>query len=51
VKVPPMTGRVAMVIDSYASLFMEPDLSCDGFARCSASVANVVGPIFLTVQP
>jgi hypothetical protein len=50
VKVPPMTGRVAMVIDAFASS-TEADVVCEGFGGCSGSVANVVGPVYLTVQP
>jgi len=50
VKVPSMTGPVAMVFDGSGE-FTEADVTCEGFASCSGSVATVVGPVYLTVQP
>jgi hypothetical protein len=50
VKVPPLVGRVALVIDG-TGLFLGADVVCDGFGGCAGSAANVVGPVYLTVQP
>jgi len=50
VKVPSMTGPVAMVIDGSGE-FTQADVTCEGFANCSGAVATVVGPVYLTVQP
>jgi hypothetical protein len=50
VKVPPLAGRVALVVDG-TGLFLGADVSCDGFGACAGSAANVVGPLYLTVQP
>jgi hypothetical protein len=50
-KVPPMTGRIALV---FASQPWAPDpmvSSCRGFAYCGAVPSGFVGPVFLTVQP
>jgi hypothetical protein len=49
VKVPRMSGRVAMVVDALAP-FKQADVSCEGFASCGGKEASVVGPIYLTVQ-
>jgi hypothetical protein len=50
VQVPPLTGRVALVVDG-TGLFLGADVVCDGFGACAGSAANVVGPVTLTVQP
>jgi hypothetical protein len=50
VKVPPLTGRAALLIDG-SPWFREADVSCHGFAGCSGKTATVVGPVYLTVQP
>jgi hypothetical protein len=50
VKVPPLVGRVALVVDG-TGLYLGADVSCDGFGACAGSAANVVGPVYLTVQP
>ena len=50
VKVPPLAGRVALVVDG-TGLFLGADVTCDGFGACAGSAANVVGPLTLTVQP
>jgi len=50
VKVPAMTGRVAMVIDGSGEL-TQADVTCEGFASCSGGIATVVGPVYLDVQP
>jgi hypothetical protein len=51
VKVPPLTGRVALVVDDNYLPFREVEISCDGFAGCSGKTSAVVGPVYLTVQP
>ena len=50
VKIPPLAGRVALVVDG-TGLSLGADVSCDGFAACAGSAANVVGPLTLMVQP
>lgn len=50
VEVPAFTGRAVLIIRGMP-FFISPEISCPGFALCTATVATTVGPILLTGAP